>query len=126
MKAPKASLLISLGYSAAAVFLSTAVLTVAYTQLHRIQATATRITRDTLPSIYMSGQLQSIVLHRYALLADYVDADEPKRTGLEREIESASARIDDIMHEYEALIDSPVDRRLFGDLKSARAPFDES
>ena len=111
---------------AAAVLMTMAVGALVYTQMRTVEATAARITRDTLPSIYLSGKLQSVTLLRYTLLTDYVDPNnEEGKAELDRQIDSANALIDDAMRRYEALIDSPADRKLFNNLKAARKPYDE-
>jgi PAS domain S-box-containing protein len=94
--------------------------------MRRIKATAARITGDTLPSIYLSGELQSVTLLRYTLLTDYVDPnDNAERTALAGQIDKADAKIDEVISHYDSLIDSPTDRELFEALKSTRAPYDE-
>jgi PAS domain S-box-containing protein len=99
----------------------------AYRQMRTIKATAIRITGDTMPSIYLSGQLQSITLLRYSLLTDYVDRpDQTERADLVAQIDSANAQIDDLMNRYESLVDVPEDSRLFAALRAARKPYDES
>lgn len=114
------------GFGAAGIFILMALASLAYTELHRIKATAARITGDTLPSIYLSGQLQSFTLLRYTLLTDYVDVnDNAERAALERQIDSVDSQINDVIIQYDDLIDSPTDRQLFEALKSTRAPYGE-
>ncbi|MGD0734882.1 MAG: PAS domain S-box protein [Terracidiphilus sp.] len=127
MKVLKAITRLSPGLGAAAtIFITVALVALAYTEMHRIKATATRITGDTMPSIYFSGQLQSITLLRYTLMTDYIDSnDNAEKAALDRQIESANAQINDVMSQYDSLIDSPTDRQLFEALKSTRAPYDE-
>ena len=126
MKAFKALTRVFPGFGAASIFITMALVSLAYNEMHRIKATAMRITGDTMPSIYLSGQLQSVTLLRYTLLTDYIDSNDiAEKAALDRQIESANAQIDDVMGKYESLIDSPEDRRLFEALKTARAPYDE-
>ncbi len=85
-----------------------------------------QITADTMPSVYLSGQLQSVTLLRYTLLTDYIDPNDNRRKAvLDRQIASADAQINDVMGKYESLIDSPTDKQLFETLKSTRVPYDE-
>jgi PAS domain S-box-containing protein len=87
---------------------------IAYSELWRIKKAATRITRHTLPSVYLSGELQSITLFRYTLLADYVDPKARQgRADLDRQIDTANSQIDSVFHKYDQLIDSPTDKQLF-------------
>ncbi|MGB6689711.1 MAG: PAS domain S-box protein [Terracidiphilus sp.] len=113
-------------FGAAAILITMALGVLTYRQMRTIKATAIRITGDTMPSIYLSGQLQSITLLRYSLLTDYVDrGDEPEDAQLVGKIDGANAQIDALMSEYESLIDVPEDSRLFNTLKAARKPYDE-
>jgi len=126
MKVLKARMRLFGGSQAAAILVTLTVGAVVYTQMRTIDRTAARITRDTLPSIYLSGKLESVTLLRYTLLTDYVDpANEEGKAELDRQIDSANTQIDDAMRKYEALIDSPTDRKLFNELKAARRPYDE-
>jgi PAS domain S-box-containing protein len=126
MKVLKARMRLLAGSHAAAILMTMAVGALVYTQMRTIDRTAARITGDTLPSIYLSGKLQSVTLLRYTLLTDYVDSsNEARKAELDRQIDRANQQIDDAMREYEALIDSPTDRKLFNDLKAARTPYDE-
>jgi len=124
MKALKATMCLLAGPTA--ILMTMAAGALVYTQMRTIDATAAHIAGDTLPSIYLSGKLQNLTLLRYTLLTDYVDPDNGLgKAELDRRIESANAQIDGVMREYEALIDSPTDRKLFNELKAARRPYDE-
>jgi len=126
MKTLKALTRIPAGFGAAAIFLTMALVVLVTSEMHRIKTTATRITGDTMPSIYLSGQLQSATLLRYILLTDYVAPnDNVQRTALDKQIDEANSQIDDVIAEYDSLIDSRTDRQLFETLKSTRAPYDE-
>jgi len=126
MKASKNKTRISVGFGATAIFFTITLVALAYSEMHRIKSTATRITGDTMPSIYLSGQLQSVTLLRYILLTDYVAPnDYAQRTSLVQQIDRANSQIDGVIAQYDSLIDSPQDRRLFEALKSTRAPYDE-
>jgi hypothetical protein len=84
MNTLKAIRRISPGFGGAAVFLTMALVLLAYTEMHRIKLTATRITADTMPSIFLSGQLQNVTLLRFALLTDYVNPnDRAEKVGLD-------------------------------------------
>jgi len=126
MKSSKAITRIPTGYGVAVIFLTVALVLLAYSQMHTIKSTATRITGDTMPSIYLSGQLQSITLLRYILLTDYIDPNNiAQRASLLNQIDRANSQVSDVMGEYDSLIDSPADRQLFETLKSTRAPYDD-
>lgn len=105
---------ISLGFGGVVVLVTMAFAVIAYSELWRIKKAATRITRDTLPSVYLSGELQSITLFRYTLLTDYVDPKARQgRADLDRQIDTANSQIDSVFHKYDQLIDSPTDKQLF-------------
>jgi PAS domain S-box-containing protein len=113
------------GLGAAAILITLTLGILAYTQMRTIKATAIRITGDTMPSIYLSGQLQSVTLLRYSLLMDYVDGGGDRgEAALLRQIDSANTQIDGLIKRYESLIDVPEDIQLFAALKSARTPYD--
>ena len=79
-----------------------------------------------MPSIYLSGQLQSLTLFRYTLLTDYLNpGDNSQKTALDKQIDRANSQTDDVINRYNSLIDSPTDRQLFQTLISTRAPYDE-
>jgi PAS domain S-box-containing protein len=126
MKTLKARNRIFDGFVVASVSIALALGALVYTQMRRIDATAIRVTGDTMPSIYLSGQLQSITLLRYILLTDYVNQrNEKERAELTAEVHNANTRIDGVMSKYETLIDVPADSQLFEKLKAARKPYDE-
>jgi PAS domain S-box-containing protein len=121
----KTSTRIMVAFGLAAISITLALGVLVYIQMRTIDATATRVTRDTMPSIYLSGQLQSITLLRYILLTDYVSqSNGEKRAQLVSQIDSADARINEVMKTYQSLIDVPEDTRLFERIKSARRPYD--
>ena len=114
------------GFGAAAIAISLTLVALAHSEMQTIKMAAARITTDTLPSIYLSGKLQSATLLRYTLLTDYfARTDKTEHAELDRQIESANAQIDGLMERYESLIDSPTDRQLFETLKSTRSPYDQ-
>src|ERR1700684_4569151 len=87
MKAPEKIARIFPGFGVATLLIAAALVVLAYTEMHRIKATVTRITADTVPSIYLSGQLQSVTLLRYTLLTDYIDPNnQDEKAALDRQI----------------------------------------
>ncbi len=98
----------------------------AYTRLRAIHGASTRITRDALPCIYLTGKLQAATLLRFALLTDHVRAGEgTEKAELEGQIESARQEIADLIRRYEERINDLRDRRLFEKLKSALGTYEE-
>ena len=80
----------------------------AYTRLRTIEGTATRLTTDYLPSIYLIGELRDVILLRYTLLTDHLTTDdEVEKSVLDHEIDAAHGEVDDVMNKYEKLIDEP-------------------
>jgi PAS domain S-box-containing protein len=116
----------SLGVGAAALLIMIALGVTANQEIRAIKAAVSRISNDTMPCVYMSGQLQSAILIRHSLLADYVGSNDLKdKAQLVRQIGTANAEIDEVMRKYEGLIDSPEDRRLFEDLKSRQNSYEQ-
>ena len=115
------------GFGVISIFLALTLGALLYFQLRTIKGTATRITGDTLPCIYLIGKVQSTTLFRYTLLTDRVNADDKtEKADLDRQIDSAQGEIDDALRRYEALIGDFADRQLFEAMKSAQAPYLES
>ena len=112
------------GLGAAVILIAMAVGALAYGQLRTIRATASRITRDAMPSIYLIGKIQSATLRRYTLLTDHVYAEnQAEKADLDRQIDGVKSELDTVIGRYDRLIVSPRDRRLFEVLKSAGAPY---
>ena len=98
----------------------------AYAPLRTIRATATRVTQDTMPRIYMMGQLQSVILLRYVWLREHIDTDDGAvKAELDSQIDRGSAEISDLMNRYENFIGDTRDRALFERLKAARVLYQE-
>lgn len=96
----------------------------AYRHLRTIKVTAMRVTKDTMPCIYLTGKLQTAMLLRYTLLTDHIDADsQGEKAQLEGQIDRVYGEEDDVLSEYEKLINDTKDRELFEALKSARTPY---
>jgi PAS domain S-box-containing protein len=126
MKAGKTITRIFAGFGAAVILAIMTLGVFAYTRLRTIKGTATRITNDAMPCIYLMGKLQSATLLHYTLLTDYMNADDKSgKAALDGQIENANSEIDDVMRKYERLIDDAEDRRLYEALKAARTPYTE-
>jgi PAS domain-containing protein len=121
MKASKSRTLTLAGFGAAVIAITMMLGVFAYTRLQTIEGTARSLTTDYLPSIYLIGELRDTILLRYTLLTDRVTTDdEVEKSALDHEIDAARGEVDDVMNQYEKLIDEPEDRQLFDGLKSAR------
>lgn len=108
----------------ACIVLTVTVCTLAYTQLQTITATATRVTKDTMPSIYLMGKVQSSTLLGYALLMDHVNAEsKEEKAQLEGRIDSVDGEVENTISRYEALVNDTEDRQLFEALKTAMMPY---
>ena len=126
MKAGNARTRIVAGFGAAVILATMTLGVFAYARLLTIKGTATRITRDAMPCIYLMGKLQSATLLHYTLLTDYMNADNSSgKTALDGQIDNANRDIDDFMRKYERLIGDAEDRRLYETLKAARSPYTE-
>lgn len=106
----------------AAVIAITAILGIfAYTRLMAINQGTTRITQDSLPSIYLTGQLQAASQLRFRLLLQHVMAgDKGEKDRVAAQIQDTTTKIDGLLDTYEKTITESHDRELFNAIKSAR------
>jgi myosin heavy subunit len=80
----------------------------------RIRGEADFITKDVLPGVELSAQIVERVRHNYALTVEHVSApDAELMKGLDKQIEGATADINDLFKRYEATITQTDDRKLF-------------
>jgi PAS domain S-box-containing protein len=115
------------GFGVAGIVIMLALGVLAYTRLRTIESTATRITGDTMSCIYLMGEVESVTLLGYALLADHVGTDDPvEKAALERQLDRSKDHIDGLMIQYGKLINDSPDRRLFDAMKSAQTPYRQS
>jgi methyl-accepting chemotaxis protein len=86
----------------------------AYTRLMVIETQATRITVDSLPGTYISGQMVAEAESRFGLVLKHLLARQAERkAALERELAAADARMAKLMTDYERTITTTQDRQLF-------------
>jgi len=98
----------------------------AYAALGNIHSAATNIVSDSLPGVYIIGQIQNAQSQKYALILEYLqyrDKDQADRARVEADIETNTATLSARMDEYEKTIFTSKDRQLFDALKDARVIF---
>ncbi len=99
----------------------------AYAQLGIIDASAKRITEDSLPGVYYIGQLKSGTLQRFSNLQSILSSSDPEVISrLEAENLQLQSQIGDVIASYEKTIHLERDRQLFEAMKAARAPYVDS
>jgi methyl-accepting chemotaxis protein len=105
----------------------------AYTQLRTVNRAAIKVTSESLPGIYLMGQLQNVATTRLELLEESVSSnalDAVLGTGSAQEradrqaaIEASEATATSLMADYEKSIVTVKDRELFEAIKSTRAAY---
>jgi methyl-accepting chemotaxis protein len=94
----------------------------AYTRLIAIETQSTRITVDSLPGIYISGQMTTEAENRFGIVQKHILARKPERkTALEGELAAADARMAKLLADYEKTITTSEDRQNFEKCKTAGA-----
>src|SRR4051794_38676281 len=90
-------------------------------QLGLIDTKAHRVAEDSLPGIYVIGQIRSDTLQNFNLLLEHVASNERiEMTRIETDIKAQRESIGGLYNSYEKTITTEKDRELFQALKSAR------
>jgi methyl-accepting chemotaxis protein len=98
----------------------------AYSQLGTIEASAKRITEDSLPGVYHIGQIKAQTLQRYLVLEQLIATSNPKEVArLEAEGLQLQSTITKLLADYEKTIHLDKDRQLFEAMKTVQAPYIE-
>ncbi len=96
----------------------------AYGQLRRIDESTKRITDDSLPGVYLIGQLKVLSLARFGVLKDQIrGGDAISLAALQAEGEQLTRRVSETIEKYEKTIHLEEDRRLFAAMQRERAPY---
>jgi methyl-accepting chemotaxis protein len=96
----------------------------AYSKVGVIENSSSQIANNSLPSVYLVGQIQGNVKASLALLYQHVvSSDKSDMAGIESDIKNLRSRNGEIVPQYEKLIESDKERSLFENLKSARAAY---
>jgi methyl-accepting chemotaxis protein len=86
-----------------------------------IDTGTTQITEDSLPSIYLTGQIQAVSQLRLRLLLQHLSAtDKAEKERLAAQIQDATTKVNALLDTYEKTIKEDRDRQLFSAIKSAR------
>ena len=93
----------------------------AYTRLIVIETQSARITVDSLPGTYISGQMTTEAESRFALVLKHVLVRRAEqKTAIEKELAAADARMAKLMTEYERTITTTKDRRALRTVQDGR------
>lgn len=96
----------------------------AFARLGVVDAGATRIATDSLPGLYLTGQIKSTSQEIYALLLQHaISEDKAEMTRLAGAIKDQSTAMQNYMAEYEKTITVDRDRQLFDNVKTARSSY---
>ena len=96
----------------------------AYTGIGSIQKSATNITADSLPGIYIIGQIQSLQSRKFALVMEHIQQSDPREmTRIETDLDELTHQLGGLFGDYEKTIFLQKDRDLFVTLTAARADF---
>lgn len=83
----------------------------AYVKVGAIERSATRIATNSLPGVYLVGQIQNSVQREFALLLQHIESSDPKEMEkLEAEIRESRNLNGGRCTEYQKLIDSDQER----------------
>jgi hypothetical protein len=96
----------------------------AYTRVGVIHESSTDISENSLPSVYVIGEMQANTQAFYGLLLRHVvtnDKGEMARIGMQ--IETSRAHTGELIARYEKLISNDKDKELFQAIKDARTDF---
>jgi methyl-accepting chemotaxis protein len=92
----------------------------AYARLIAIETQATRITVDSLPGTFISGQMTTEAENRFGIVQKHILARKPERkVALEAELVAADARMAKLLTDYERTITTAQDRKIFEQAKVA-------
>jgi methyl-accepting chemotaxis protein len=96
----------------------------AFTRLVSIGAAATRITADSMPGVYLAGELQNAVQLRFQLLLEHVVAtDKAEKDRLAVQINEATTKMNALLDSYQKTIFTDKDRQTFNTAEAARVPY---
>jgi methyl-accepting chemotaxis protein WspA len=93
----------------------------AFVLLYQIRGRVADIAMDSLPGLFLSGQIKSLSLQTLGLVGSHVmSSDALEKRELDSGIAANQLKLDDLLHEYEKTIVQSHDRELFNDVMKAR------
>jgi methyl-accepting chemotaxis protein len=96
----------------------------AFTRLRVVDAGATRIATDSLPGLYVTGQLKGTSQTLHALLLRHaISDDKAEMARIATTIKDTRSAMDNFMTDYEKTITTDRDRQLFEAVKSSRTAY---
>lgn len=98
----------------------------AYQQFSVVNRSAVKIANDSLPGVYLIGQIQNNANESYALVLQHViSQSQSDMASISEHMKEISARNSKIYQEYEKYIHTDKDRELFEELKVKRVAYNE-
>jgi methyl-accepting chemotaxis protein len=95
-----------------------------YTRVGEIEKNSDRIAVDSLPGVYVAGQIDANMQATMSLILQHVFSnDQQEMSELERQIQELSDNNTALLSGYEKTITTDRDRELFSDLKSSSISF---
>lgn len=114
---------IALGFSAAIVLII-ALCASAYMELRSIEMQAASLDKDSVPGIYIIGEIQARSISIHALVERHIlEQDSTKMRELVSEIEKQTAELSDSLKQYEPSIVRPSERRYYNAVSNAIPPY---
>ena len=98
----------------------------AYSRVGTVGQASTRITRESLPGVYLVGQLQKNTLKMFTFLLQHVSSSsqdsssQEEMASLETEIQRLRAENDIVLREYEKLLSDEKEKALYEAVRAAR------
>jgi len=109
---------------ASAIVITAALGIFAFTRLMLIQEDAVIITKDNIPGIYLTGQIERCLRRNNVRMLRHIISEDPKEQQvLESEMKQIAEQQTEFMKEYEGTITQDEDRRLFAALGDTRTAY---
>jgi len=99
----------------------------ALSRLNGLGTEATNVTDNSLPSVYITGQVQICAIQNFSRLFRSLLLEDPALLSkLNADIKNTADRYTHLMKDYEGMISSDKERSLFNAVEDARKPYFES
>ncbi len=93
-------------------------------ELRAINRSATAIAEQSLPRMYLVGQIQRDISDAYALLGRYANQEDAAgRAEAENDIQDVARRVTGVLRDYEKVAAPGRERELFDTMQAARNPY---
>ncbi len=114
---------ITLGFTAV-VLITAAIGAIAYARINRIDQATGTVLENSLPSVVLLGEIQSLVKENFINTTQHVLSDnEQNMQEIEKAMDAKSAKLTELYASFEKLISEPEAERLYAAVKAARPPY---